>query len=193
VFVALGTAGDLVYTFNTVSTSGALSSPLYVAPLSSATSDNALAVSPNSSTLFIARSNGTSPGTLSSYTIGSGGVLGLPVTIGTTGVQPFAVVVNAAGSDVYVADRSDSTITGFSVASNGTLTTLALSPYSSGPEVSALAVDKSGDYLLAVANGGSPDLTMYSFDSTTAGKLDLSATIATGTDPTGAVALAATH
>jgi hypothetical protein len=59
--------------------------------------------------------------------------------------------------------------------------------------VTALAVDNSGDYLLAAANGGSPDLTMYSFDSTTVGKLDLSTTTSTGTDPTGPVSLAATH
>jgi 6-phosphogluconolactonase (cycloisomerase 2 family) len=54
-------------------------------------------------------------------------------------------------------------------------------------------VDNSGDYLLAAANGGSSDLTMYSYDSTTTGKLDLSAATATGTDPTGPVAIAATH
>ena len=45
----------------------------------------------------------------------------------------------------------------------------------------------------AIANGGSPDLTMYSFDSTTSGKLDTAAAATTGTDPTGAIAIAATH
>jgi 6-phosphogluconolactonase len=190
VFVALGTAGDLVYTFNTASTSGALSSPQYVAPLTSSTSDNALAVSPNSSTLFIARSYGQSDGSITSYSIGTGGALSLPVTVATTGVQPFSAVVNAAGTNVFVANRSDSTISGYSLASTGTLTSLG-SPTSSGPSVTALAVDKSGDYLLALANGGSPDLTMYSFSST--GSLGLSTTTTTGADPTGPVALAATH
>jgi hypothetical protein len=54
-------------------------------------------------------------------------------------------------------------------------------------------VDRTKSYLLAVARGGSPDLTMYSFDSGVAGKLDLSTTSSTGVDPAGPVALAMTH
>jgi len=34
---------------------------------------------------------------------------------------------------------------------------------------------------------------MYSFDSTTSGKLDTTAAVTTGTDPTGAIAITATH
>jgi len=63
-------------------------------------------------------------------------------------------------------------------------------PYMSGSAVIALAVDNSGDYLLAASNGGSYDLMMYSYDSTTPGALDLSAATATGTGP---IAIAATH
>ncbi len=190
VFVALGSAGDLVYTFNT--TSGALASSQQLSLGSSTTSDNALAVSPASTYLYIARS-GTGGG-LAAYSIGTNGALvavsGSPFAAGT---QPYSVVVNKAGTDVYVANRGDSTISGYSIASTGTLTALGASPYTSGSAVTALAVDSSADYLLAAANGGSPDLTMYSFDSTTVGKLDLSTTTATGTDPTGPVALTATH
>ena len=106
------------------------------------------------------------------YTIGSGGPLtsvsGSPFTAGT---QPYSVAVNTAGTDVYVANRGSNTISGFSIASGGSLTVLSGSPYQSGTAVTALAVDSSGDYLLAAANGGSPDLTMYSYDSATAGKL----------------------
>ena len=193
-FLALGTAGDVVYTFDTALTSGALTTPLSLSLGSASTnSDNALAVSPDSTLLFIARSG--SAGGLAVYTIGSGGSLaqvsGSPFS---AGALPFSVAVNAAGTDVYVANRTDGTISGFSIASSsGVLTTLSGSPYQSGSAVTALAVDNSGDYLLAAANGGSPDLTMYSYDPTIAGKLDFSTSIATGTDPTGPVALAMTH
>jgi len=193
-FLALGTAGDVVYTFNTALTSGALTTPLSLSLGSASTnSDNALAVSPDSTLLFIARSG--PGGGLAAYTIGSGGSLaqvsGSPFS---AGALPFSVAVNAAGKDVYVANRTDSTISGFSIASStGVLTALSGSPYQSGSAVTALAVDNSGDYLLAAANGGSPDLTMYSYDSTIAGKLDFSTSIATGTDPTGPVALATAH
>jgi len=149
-------------------------------------------VNPASTYLYIARS-GTGGG-LAAYAIGTGGalsaVVGSPFTAGT---QPYSVVVNLAGTDVYTANRGDGTISGFSVASSGTLTALSGSPYTSGSAVTALARDKSASYLLAASNGGSPDLTMYSFDSSIVGKLDLSATTTTGTDPTGAVAIATTH
>src|ERR1035441_6539758 len=164
VFVSVGTAGDVEFTFNT--NGGALASNQKIT-LTTGVSDNALAVSPSSSStsyLYIARS-GTGGG-VAVYTIGTGGVLasvtGSPFAAGS---QPFSVVVNSAGTDVYVANQIDSTISGYSVGSTGALTQLSGSPYTSGSSVDALAVDKSKAYLLAAARNGSADLTMYSFDS----------------------------
>ena len=190
VFVALGTGGTLEFSFNT--STGALTSNQQLSPVSSTTSDNALAISPLSGTLYIARS-GTSGG-LAAYTIASGGTLtsisGSPFS---TGTQPYSIAVNNAGTYVYVANRGDSTISGYSIASTGVLTALSGSPYSSGTAVAALGMDSTGTYLLAAATGGSPDLSMYTFDAATTGKLDLATSTTTGTDPTGAVALALTH
>ena len=91
---------------------------------------------------------------------------------------------------VYVANQLDSTISGYAVASNGTLSALSGSPYSNGSQVTALAADRTGSYLLAAAHSGTPDLTLYSFDS---GKLVSVTSKSTGTDPTGPVTLAMTH
>ena len=191
-FAALGTGGDLEFTFTSNTTS---STPTYsfgsgVAHLQTGSAT----VSPNGSYLFIARS-GTSSG-VAVYTIGSGGALtsvtGSPFAAGT---DPFSVVVNAAGTDVYVANQADGTISGFSIGSNGVLTAVGGSPFSShlGTLPRALAVDNSKNYLLAAANGGGPDLAMYSFDQGTPGALDYSTSTTTGTDPTEPVAIAATH
>jgi 6-phosphogluconolactonase (cycloisomerase 2 family) len=190
-FAALGTAGYVVYTFNT--SSGALTTPLTPLSLVSGTSANALAVSPNSQYLYVAMS-GTGGG-LAAYTIsGSNGALtsvsGSPFTAGT---QPFSVVVNNAGTGVYLANRGDNTISEFGTTANSSSQLPTLGTIASGSAVTALAVDNSGDYLLAAANGGSADLTMYSYDSTTVGKLDFSTSATTGTDPTGPVAIATTH
>ena len=194
VFVSVGTAGDVEFTFNT--NGGALTSNQKIT-LTTGVSDNALAVSPSSSStsyLYIARS-GTGGG-VAVYTIGTGGVLasvtGSPFAAGS---QPFSVVVNSAGTDVYVANQIDSTISGYSVGSTGALTQLSGSPYTSGSSVDALAVDKSKAYLLAAARNGSADLTMYSFDSGVTGKLDFSTSTPTGAgiEPAGAVAIATTH
>lgn len=191
VFAALGTAGDLVFTLN--ETTGVITSSQKLSTGSAETSDNALAVSPSSNYLYIGRS-GTNGG-LAVFAIASGtgalsSISGSPFSAGT---QPYSVVLNQAGTAVYVANRGDSTISGYAIGSNGTLTAISGSPFTSGSSVAALAVDKSGKYLAAAAAGGSPDLTLYSFDSTTAGKLDFATSSTTGTDPTGAVAIAATH
>jgi 6-phosphogluconolactonase (cycloisomerase 2 family) len=194
VFAAVGTAGDLVFPFTTTVSNGA---PLGTAlalnfGTSSSVSDNALAVNSNSSYLYIARS-GTSGG-LAVYAIGSGGsltpVTGSPFAAGT---NPISVAVNTTATLAYVANQSDNTISAYSLGSSGTVTSAAIFTATTTAAARAIAVDKSGDYLLAAANGGYPDLAMYSYDSTTSGKLDFSTSIPTGTDPTNPVALAVTH
>jgi DNA-binding beta-propeller fold protein YncE len=198
VFAALGTAGDVVFTFNSAANSGLLQSSGMVVPTST-TSDNGLAVSSDSSYLYIARSGPVGDSGLAVYSISSISSGGTPTKLNGSPLQagsgPYSVVLNTAGTDAYVANRIDGTISGFSIASSsGTLTVTALSgSYSSGSGVNGLAVDNSGKYLLAIAGGGSPDLAMYSYDSTTSGKLDLAAVLPTGSDPTGPVAIAVTH
>ena len=193
VYVAVGTAGDLVFSFTT--SSGAFGTSVGTLSTGSSTlSDNGLAVNSSGSVLYIARSNGQSAGVVLAYSVGSGLAPSF-VAQGTTGVQPSAVALNKAGTDLYVANRTDltnGTISGFSVASNGAPTALSPATYSSGLGLFpvALAVDNSGNYLLAIANDGGPDLTMYSYSS---GQLSFVASTATATDPAGAVAIAATH
>lgn len=189
VFAAIGTGGDLVFPFNT--TNGVLSAPSRLA-LPANVSDNGLAVTRNGSTLYIARS-GTGGG-LAAYTVSSGGTLqlisGYPVSAGT---QPFSVAVNGDGSAVYVANQLDGTISGYSISSSGAATPSSGSPYANGSGPTLLAVDRTGKYLLAISHAGSPDLTQYSFDATTPGKLNPLASTSTGTNPTSPVGLAVTH
>jgi len=185
VFAALGTAGDMVYQLTT--STGLLTAAKVLPPVSSTTSDNALAVSPDSSRLYIARS-GTNGG-LAIYSISSGGTLsmqsGSPLAAGS---QPSSVVVNTAGTDVYVANHNDGTISEYSVAtSTGAVSLLSPATITTVSAPWALAVDNSSNYLLAISEAGSPDLTMYSF---LAGQLTFSTSSPTGTD---AEAIATTH
>lgn len=189
VFAAVGTAGDAVFSFNT---STGVATSVQQLTLTTVASDNALAVDSNTTYLYIARS-GVGSG-VAVYTIGNAGVL-TPV-IGSpfaAGAQTNSVVLDKTGSYVYAANRADSTISGYSIGAGGFLTPLSGSPYPSGLQVTSLGVDSSGKYLLAAANGGSPDLTMYSFDSVVPGKLDQVASVATATDPAGAIEVALTH
>jgi 6-phosphogluconolactonase len=192
VFGALGTAGELVFRFDTGA--GTLSTPSQFAPPAN-TSDDAIAVDSNHNYLFIGRSGSTGHG-LAVDLINGGALSSAPGSPFVAGNQPAAeksVVLNKAGTSVYVANFNDGTISGFSIGTGGALTALSGSPYNSGLNVTSLAIDNGGNYLLAAASGGSPDLSLYSFDSATAGKLNLAASSATGAPPTVAIALAATH
>jgi 6-phosphogluconolactonase (cycloisomerase 2 family) len=195
IFAALGTGGDVVFTFNT--TSGLATSSQGLETGNAATGDYGLAISANASYLFVARS-GTNGG-IAVFSIGSGGSL-TPVT-GTpfaAGSGTVSVVLDSTGTYLYAANRTDGTISGYTITAGATAAALSLkplsgSPYASGTSVQSIGIDKTGKYLLAAAIGGSPDLTMYSFDTTVPGKLDPATSTATGTAPAGAVALALTH
>jgi 6-phosphogluconolactonase len=190
VFAALGTGGDVVFTLNT--TTGALVSSQVLAPASTTTSDNGLAIDSTTTFLYIARS-GTGGG-VAVFGIGAAGALksvtGSPFTAGT---GPTAVTLDSTGKFVYVANSTDGTISGFTIGTGAALTTITGSPFANGKQVNSLGIDQSGKYLLAASIGGSPDLSMYSFDAATAGKLNLATSTATGTGTSNAVALALTH
>jgi 6-phosphogluconolactonase len=189
VFAALGTGGDLVYNFDT--SNGALFNSQQLT-VGNATSDNGLAVDSATTKLYIARS-GTGGG-VAVYNVGTAGALnpvrGSPFA---SGGQAFSVALDNTGKYAYAANRLDGTIYGYSVATGGGLAALGGSPYKSGSQVISLGMDSSGKYLLAAAFGGAPDLSMYSFDTATPGKLILASSAATGTSPSGAIAVALTH
>lgn len=190
VFCALGTGGDRVFTLDTAS--GALKYSQGLTLSTSTTSDNDLVVDSTGSYLYVARS-GTNGG-LAVYAIGAGGVLnsiaGSPFAAGG---RPTSVILDKTGKYVYVANRTDSTVSGYSIGMGSALTAIAGSPFSSGQQVNSLGRDPGGKYLLAGANNGSPDLSMYSFDAASPGKLNLATSTATDTDPAGVAAIAVTH
>ncbi len=186
VYVGLGTGGVDTFAFN--SSSGALSNQLHLATkTSNGVADNALGGDNNSAFLFVGET-GTGIRVLS---IGSGGSLtevsGSPFAPSSVGQS--SIVVDPTNSYVYVANKSSTNISGYTLASNGTLTALSSSPFTTGTSPVAMSLDSTGKYLLVICNGGSPDLQVFSFDTTTAGKLDSLATATTGTDPTGPVSL----
>jgi 6-phosphogluconolactonase len=192
VAISLGTGGDILYSFTT--STGAITQATQVNPPTASSADQALAFDAAGATLYVARS-GTDGG-LIPYTISANGSLtavsGAPYALGS---GPSSIVIDATGKYIYVGNKVSSTISGFSIGTGAVLTALAGSPYTSGAEVSSLGRDNSGAYILATALGGSPDVQMYSFSSTTAGMLTASGTASTGDpyEPAGAVAVSLMH
>jgi len=203
VFVALGAGGteDITFAAGSSSPFGAIAN---IPVVNSAGAAVSVAVDPSNRLLYIgetAATSGSNSGGLRAFNYNTlVEVSGSPFATG--GLAPYAIAPTAYGSNagnyVYVANRtvsgsSNGSIVGYSVTTSGgvyTLTALS-STVATGITPLGLVQDSTGNFMLVVNSGGTPDLGAYTFDSTTAGKLDLSLTSATGTDPVGAYAIAA--
>lgn len=190
VFVSCGTAGIYTMSFNTGT--GALAQIQGVLnPKQSGDAVYGMAVTPSGSFLLAAE---TGISSVRVFSIGSSGslteVTGSPVK---TGLGPFGVLVDSTGSYAYVTNRTAGSISGFLLSNSGALTPITGSPFATGSLPEQMVEDKTNAYIAVICAGGSPDLQLFKFDATTAGALDSVATTKTGTDPTEASALAATH
>ncbi len=190
VFVSCATAG--IYTLSFNSGTGALAQVNSVlAPKQNNAADYGMAISPSGSYLFAAE---TVTGGVRVLSIGSNGVLtetsGSPYS---TGTGAYSVLVDSTGSYVYVANRTQGNISGFLLSNSGALTAITGSPFSTGTLPIAMVEDKTDTYIAVICNGGGPDLQVFTFTGSTAGALTSFKTATTGTDPTQASSIAATH
>jgi 6-phosphogluconolactonase len=188
VFVTLGQLGVAPLPFNT---SGGLSVNTQIIPPKAtsgiANQDLGLAVNAGSTALFVGETNAG----VRVFTIGTSTFTEISGSPFQSGGQSRSITFDGTGDFLYVANASDNTISGYSVLSSGTLTPLSGSPYSSvGTLPFELALDQSKTFLFSANSGASPNVQLFSFDSTTAGKLDPGATV---TNVSQAVAIASTH
>jgi 6-phosphogluconolactonase (cycloisomerase 2 family) len=199
VYVALGSLGVQLLTLGSGGALSAGSAPTYLPPLSTSTSpsDYGLASDPNSAFLFVTEINTG----LRVLSIGTGGALnelsGSPYAVGT---GPRGVTLDTTGSYVYVANFGSNNISAFTLTpASGKLVAVSGSPFSSGGQMPlAFVNDNQKKYLAVINNGsntstGNSDLQLFSFDSTTDGKLNPISTATTGTDPTNPQSIAASH
>jgi 6-phosphogluconolactonase (cycloisomerase 2 family) len=204
VFVALGSSGTEDVTF-AAGNSDPFGTTANIPVINSAGSALSVAVDPENRLLYIgevaALSGSTNTGGLRVINYNTlVEVSGSPFATG--GLAPSFILPLVYGTYkyeyVYVANRTVSgtttgSIAGYSVTTSGTtysLTALSSSA-TAGITPVAMAQDSTGNYLLVVNSGGSPDLAAYTLDATTGGKLDSDLTTNTGTDPVEASAVAA--
>ncbi len=207
VFLAAGEGGTLVIPFTSTNTNPFASTASTIATVTTGASSLSVAVDPGSTPrlFYIGETEITSTtGGLRAFEYSSLGssklveIAGSPYT--ASGLAPHSILPQAAGNYIYVASWTGTTsagdLQGFNIATSTSASTTtyslsSISTVSTGIEPDSLAEDSLGNFVLAVSAGGSYDLIAYIFDTTTAGKLDSSITSTTGTDPTGAVAVAA--
>jgi 6-phosphogluconolactonase (cycloisomerase 2 family) len=122
-----------------------------------------MAITPSGNLLFVGNPALSS---ISIFSINSTGDLsaasGSPVSIGTA---PAGMTVDPSGRFLYVADKTNNRVLGFSMQSNA-LTPLSGSPFAAGSQPVAVATDSQGAFLY-VANQGSNDVSAYLIDSNT--------------------------
>jgi 6-phosphogluconolactonase (cycloisomerase 2 family) len=183
VYVSSQFAGVDAFAFS--SSTGALASQAHISSKGGA--DNALGSDSKSAFLFVGEA-GTG---IRVFT--TGGANGALTEVSGSPFQsqlgPNSIVVDPTNSYVYVANKTANVITGYTLATSGALTPLPSSPYSTGSGPTSLSLDSTGKYLLVICAGGSPDLQVFSFDTTTGGKLDSVASSSTATSTAGAISL----
>lgn len=187
VFISLGTGGVDILTFN--STSGVISKSQLLKPTASSNADLGLSGDPNSKYLFVTETGINSLRVFNISTTGSSVLTELATSPVKTGQGPSQVLVTKDGSYVYVTNRTDGTISGFTLTANGALTQISDSPFTTGTAPVDIAEDKTHAYIAVVCASGNPDMQVFKIDTTTPGKLDAFASKATGTDPTLASAI----
>jgi 3-carboxy-cis,cis-muconate lactonizing enzyme. len=205
VFVALGNSGTEDITFAAGSSGSPFGSTANIPTISSSGNALSVAVDPKSRLLYIGET------VAFSGTKNTGGmrvldyntlaeISGSPFATG--GVSPQVILPLPYGTNkgdyIYVANYAVSgsptgLISGFIVNASGSSYSLSAmsNTIAAGVTPVGMAQESTGNYLLVVNSGGSPDLQAFTFDSSTAGKLNQALTSSTGTDPVQASAIAA--
>jgi WD40 repeat protein len=204
--VALGSAGAQSFPFNANNNTpiGSAYSPT-TSPHGADGAAISVAIDPQSRLLYIgetaAFNSATNSGALRVFTIGTNSLTELTYSANANlpyaplGTGPHAILPDPTGKYVYTASwqtGAAGAITGYSVATSA-LTQIGSGTIATGTEPYSLAEDSTGGYVLAVSNLGNPLFSAYTFDATTPGLLDASATGSTISNPIAIVAMPASQ
>ena len=196
VFVAMGSGGTEVIPFTAGSTGNPFGTAQNIAVVNSSGGANAIAVDPTNRLLYVGESaavSGTQSGGLRVFTIGTkvSEVTGSPYA--SQGTGPKAILPTSDGNFVYVANISASSgnIAEYPIATSGGAYSLGtlIGTISTGKSTYGMAEDNTHTYVIAVNSVGSPDLSTYTFDTTTSGKLVAGQTVSNSLNPTAIVAV----
>ena len=183
----LGASGDIVYSYS--SSGGINGSTAQEIPsgysVSNPTGDFSVAFDANNYA-YIARTS-----SLGVYAVGSGSVPEVSTLTYAAGSVPRSVTLTKSYSYVYTADEGAGTIAGFGIGGNGSLTAVTGSTFAGPPNVAALAVDNTGDYMVAVGYDANTGVRLYTISS--AGVLSQVAASGSGSNSAYPALVAMTH
>jgi len=183
-FAALGTNGIAVIPINS---DGTLASGHIVAPLAGGTPQ--MVVAPGSGN-FVYAADGVAGVEIYNFDPTTGDLTAAtststspnPVSSGTT---PVALATDPGAHFLWVANKGSNTITAFAIAGD-VLTQISGSPFAISGGAAApsyVAIDPSGKFVYSVNQSGAPGVSVFTLDTAISGKLDLTSSANTGTQP----------
>jgi 6-phosphogluconolactonase len=188
VVAALGSAGDIIYPYN--SSQGITSTSATQIPSGSTTTnptgDYSLALDKNNF-VYIART-----AALAVYSLDANGNPTQQSTQAySSSAIPRSVALSTNYSWVYTANIGAGNISGYTIGSTGGLASVSGSPFTGPTNVSAIGADKSGTYMVAVGYNGTSGVQLFTIG--TSGALTLTTSAGTGTSPSFPAILALSH
>jgi 6-phosphogluconolactonase len=184
VWAALGAQGDAVFSYTSTAVTGGVPNQYFQTLTAGANSGDFSVAFDANDNAYLAQTN-----TFSWYSVTSGQFTQKAYYTYPSGSIPRSVVVDPDSKFVYTADVGTGKISGFTAAS---VTQLAGSPYAAPTSVSALGIDNTDTYLVAVGYDGTAGIQLYSIASS--GVLSaLAKTAGTSTVTTDPVLVAMTH
>jgi 6-phosphogluconolactonase (cycloisomerase 2 family) len=143
-----------------------------------------LTINANGTYLYAPVANGSTPGAVEVYSIGSTGAL-TAMSSTPAGVKPVYLAIDPAGPYAYVSSSAGAEVYGYSISSTtGALTALANSPFSTGagslPQF--ITIDPSGRFGYT-ANEGTANITGFTISSTTGELTAMPSAFPAGTKP----------
>jgi 6-phosphogluconolactonase len=146
-------------------------------PTNSGSTASGLVVDSTGTYLYCA--NGGGGNSISAFTIGQTGVLTqFPNSpIGESGVSsPVSLIIDPSGKYLYVANQGSSSsasgnLGAYSIGSDGGLTILTLSPFTTVKQPTSLAADPNGNYLMVGGQSGSLEVFLLDPSNGTLGEV----------------------
>jgi 6-phosphogluconolactonase len=120
-------------------------------------------------------------------TTGNLTLLASPNSTTPAGTVPIVITSDSTGSHVYVASQSSNNASSFGILTTGVLSPIGTA-VATGASPSSIAIESSGKFVYVTNFSGSPDISIYSIDST--GKLVSAGSASSGVSPANAASIA---
>lgn len=183
-YVAMDTSGIAIFSVDP--TTGNLTFVATVAPQTTGAMIQSIAIEKTGSFAYAA--DGVSAVEEFSINTSTGAltlIAGSPVPAGSV---PIVLTADIAGAHVYVANQTSNNVFSYGILTTGALSQISGGTIAAGSSPSSIAMEPSGKFVYVTNFNGSPDISIFSVDSS--GKLALAGSQSSGVSTANAASIA---